>query len=316
MKKFLSLIIAITFGYGFELGKLGNFEFKHLNKNVYIMHGPIMKPSIENRGFMNNPAFIESKKGLIVIDPGGNYNIGKEVLKEIEKVNKKPVLAIFNTHKHGDHWFANIAFLKKYPKVKIYAHPQMIKEVKDKEAIKWYNILEKLTHNLKGTKPFAFPNTPIKDNEIIEIDGEKFKITHPKSAHTNSDIIIHHINSNTIFLGDNVMKGRLGMFDSSSSILENINLLEKIKKTTNATIYVPGHGISGKKDEVINPYLNYLKTLKKYAQKAYNEDKESYEVAKEMLNELKSYHKWDDFKVMAPKHLQKVYLEIEEKDMQ
>ncbi len=35
------------------------------------MHGPVTEPSVENRGFMNNPAIIEGKNGLIVVDPGG-----------------------------------------------------------------------------------------------------------------------------------------------------------------------------------------------------------------------------------------------------
>ncbi len=107
---------------------------------------------------MNNPAIVESKNGLIVIDPGGNYNVGKKVLAEIEKVSKKPIIAILNTHKHGDHWFANRAIQSKYPKIDIYAHPNMIKEVKAGEADKWYGILERLSKNLKGTKPYSFPN--------------------------------------------------------------------------------------------------------------------------------------------------------------
>ncbi len=191
-----------------------------------------------------------------------------EVLKEIEKVSKKPILAILNTHKHGDHWFANLSMKKRYNDVKIYAHPKMIKEVKNGEAEKWYNILDRLSHNLEGTKPFAFPSFEIKDGDILEIDGEKFQIIHPKIAHTDTDIIIKHLNSNTIFLGDNVMRGRLGAFDSSSSVFGNIELLEKVKKETNATLYVPGHGHSGSKEEVVEPYLKYSKDISKICKKS------------------------------------------------
>jgi len=316
MKKLIIFILTISALKAFSLGELGDFSFKKLNSNVYVMHGPVMEPSVENKGFMNNPAVIESKNGLIVIDPGGNYNIGVEVLKEIEKVSKKPILAVIDTHKHGDHWFANLAILKKYPTVKIYAHPQMIKEVKNGEADKWYDILDRLSHNLKGTKPYAFPNSEVTDGQIIEVDGEKFKIIHPKKTHTDTDIVVEHINSNTIFLGDNVMRGRLGSFDSSSSIFGNIELLEKLKKDTNAKLYVPGHGVSGTKKEVIEPYLTYLRTLIKYAKKAYNADEEAYIVKDEMLKELKDYSSWDAFSRQSSKHLQKAYLEVEEKDMQ
>ncbi len=320
MKKLISsilfMVLTVTVSYGWKLADYGDLKFQKANANVYIMHGPAEEPSVKNQGFMNNPAFIESKNGLIVIDPGGNYNVGKKVLEEIEKVSKKPIIAVMNTHKHGDHWFANVAIAKKYPKVPIYAHPNMIKEVKAGEADKWYGILDRLSHNLKGTKPYKFPNHELKDGQKIDIDGQKFLIHHPKKAHTDTDIIIEHLNSSTIFLGDNVMKNRFGGFDESSSILGNIALLENIKKDTNAKLYVPGHGPSGKKDETIDPFLNYMKILVKYAQKAYDNDEEYYTVKPEAIKALSAYKNWDAFDHQMGKHLNKAYREIEAKDME
>jgi len=318
MKKIITAFIVMLFAvssYGWKLADYGDLKFEKVNGNVYIMHGPPEEPSVKNQGFMNNPAFIESKNGLIVVDPGGNYNVGKKVLEEIEKVSKKPILAILNTHKHGDHWFANVVIAKKYPKVAIYAHPNMIKEVKEGEANKWYGILDRLSHNLKGTKPYKFPNHEVKDGQEIVIDGQIFIIHHPKKAHTDTDILIEHKNSSTLFLGDNVMKNRLGGFDESSSIIGNIKLLEDIKKNTNFKLYVPGHGPSGKKDETIDPYLTYMKTLVKWAKKAYDNDEEYYTVKPQVVKELASYKNWDAFDHQMGKHLNKAYREIEALDM-
>ncbi|MCW9068085.1 MAG: MBL fold metallo-hydrolase, partial [Sulfurimonas sp.] len=148
MKKITLLItMAMLFSLSLNawtLGKLGDFKFEKVNANVWVMHGPVMMPNKENGGFMNNPALIESENGLIIVDPGGNYNVGKEILKEVEKVSKKPVIAIFNTHKHGDHWFANKNFQEKYPDVKIYALAYMIEKVKESSADLWYGILDRL----------------------------------------------------------------------------------------------------------------------------------------------------------------------------
>jgi len=299
---------------GFALGKYGYFKFEKANKNVYIMHGPVTDPNVENEGYMNNPAIIEGKTALIIIDPGGNYNVGKKILAEIEKVSKKPIIAILNTHKHGDHWFANKNILEKYPNVKIYAHPKMIKEVKGGEAENWYGILERLSKNLKGTKPFAFPILTLVGGQNLSIDGENFYIQHQKITHTDTDIIIEHKNSNTIFLGDNVMRGRLGAFDYSSNIMGNIKLLEDLNKQDEATLYVPGHGPSGTRAETITPYLNYMKTVVKWAKKAYDEDKEAYEVKKEAVADLLIYSKWDGFGNKVGKHLQKALEEIEQSD--
>ncbi len=295
----------------FTLTKYGEFHFEKLHKNIFVMHGPIVAPNKENEGFMNNPTIIEGKTGLIIVDPGGSYNIGKKVLSEIEKISKKPILATINTHKHGDHWFANKALLEKYPKLKIYAHPQMIKEVKEGEANKWYNILDKLTGNLKGTNnDFAYPNHPLKDGEKLTIDGENFIVHHPKIAHTDTDLLITHTNSNTLFLGDNVMKGRLGAFDSSSSIFGNITLLEGLMKEEAKAFYIPGHGISGDIEATVVPYLNYLKSVTKWAKKAYDDDLEAYEVKPQAIKELTPYEKWDGFSYALGRHMMKAYDEI------
>ena len=321
MRKII-LSLGILLGFlstlsAWHLGKYGDFKFERMgDSNVWIMHGPAMEPNVDNRGFMNNPAFIEGEHGLIVIDPGGNYRVGKKVLEEIEKVSHKPILAVFNTHKHGDHWFANGAVAEKYPKVKIYAHPNMIREAKAGAAETWYGILDRLSHNLEGTKPFTFPAFELRDGQQIAIDGQHFLIHHPKKAHTDTDILIEHKESNTLFLGDNVMKNRLGGFDASSSILGNIELLEGIMKNGNYALYVPGHGPSGAKEETVGPFLRYLKTLKKWAQKAYDNDEEYYAYKKEAIREMGDLAKWDAFDHQMGKHLGKVYREIEEKDME
>ncbi len=299
---------------GFKLGKYGFFQFKKYNKNVSIMHGPVTDPNIENEGYMNNPAIIEGKTGLIIIDPGGNYNVGKKILAEIEKVSDKPIIAILNTHKHGDHWFANKNILEKYPKVEIYAHPKMIKEVKAGEAENWYGILERLSKNLKDTKPFAFPIKTLVGGQDLIIDGENFHIQHQKITHTDTDIIIEHKNSDTIFLGDNVMRGRLGAFDYSSDIRGNIKLLEDLTKARESVLYVPGHGFSGTRAETIGAYLEYLKVVMKWAKKAYDDDKEAYEVKADALKELPIHSKWDGFADKFGKHLQKGLAEIESSD--
>ncbi len=301
---------------GFKLGRYGTFKFEKTNENVYIMHGPVVEPNKENEGFMNNPAIIEGKTGLIIVDPGGNYNVGKKVLSEIEKVSTKPIVAVFNTHKHGDHWFANKAIVEKYPDVTIYADAHMIKAVKAGEAEKWYGILDRMTKgNLKGTKAFAYPTKEIREGERIEVDGEVFVVRHPKEAHTDTDLIIEHMNSRTLFLGDNVMKGRFGSFDASSSILGNIALLEELKKEEGIKLYVPGHGPSGSRDETIGPYLNYLKVIRDEVQKAYDEEKEAYEVKYEVLKRLKEYRDWDAIDHVLGRHMDKVYEEIEANDL-
>jgi glyoxylase-like metal-dependent hydrolase (beta-lactamase superfamily II) len=311
----LSLVVAGALAVSanaFNLGKYGEMKFEKANQNVYIMHGPPVNPSVENEGFMNNPALIEAEHGLIMIDPGGNYNVGKKIFAEVQKISKKPIIAIIDTHKHGDHWFANKSMMEKYPDVKIYALDNMIKMSRAGEAQKWYDILERLSKNLEGTKEFPYPNISIKNGDVLDIDGQTFYIHSPVRAHTDTDVLIVHAQSKTLFLGDNLMKSRLGGFDESSDIQGNIKLLEEIMAAPELTLYVPGHGPSGKRAETINPFLHYMKVVVAGAKEAYDEDMEAYEIKPKVASQLKEYHQWDEFDSQLGKHLQKALLEIEQ----
>lgn len=324
MKKIaLLLAMVLTFSLSlnaFSLGKLGEFKFEKMdNGNVWIMHGPPMNPSVENEGFMNNPSFVEGKTGLIVIDPGGNYKVGKKILAEIEKVSDKPIIAMFISHKHGDHWFAAKAVKEKYPDVKSYAYTKMISVAKAEAADIWYDILQRLSKNLQGTKPFPFPTIAVQGGEEIVIDGETFVMFHPERAHTDTDLLVAHKGSKTLWLGDNLMKSRLGGMDGSSSVHGNIELLENIMAQKDGyekyDRYVPGHGASGKMHETMDPFLNYFKTVLKYAKVAYENEQESYEIKPEVMDAMPEYHEWDEFEAQMGKHLMKAIEEVEARDM-
>ncbi len=134
----------------------------------------------------------------------------------------------------------------------------------------------------KDTKIF-YPNNEAYDKEKITIDKEQFIIHIPtKTAHTDTDIMIEHINSKTLFTGDNDFVGRMGRFDNSSNMHNNIKTLEYAKKL-NIKTYVPGHGKSGDFKYAVAPFLNYLKIIKTETQQAYKQELEAYEIKDKVI---------------------------------
>ena len=107
----------------------GDYRFEAVTKGVYVMHGPLQEPSKQNQGFMNNPAFVITDAGVVVVDPGSSVQTGEMVLRQVAKVTDKPLLAVLNTHVHGDHWLGNQAMREFAPEVPIYAHPKMLEAV-------------------------------------------------------------------------------------------------------------------------------------------------------------------------------------------
>jgi len=275
-RTFLSYCIFTTSLFAFNpntkivkwsLGRYGLFYFKKMAKNLYVMHGVKANPNKENMGFIHNVVLIESKNGLIVIDPGG-YNIGENVLKQIKNISKKPIIAIFNTHDHDDHWFANSILKDAYPNAKIYAHKLMISAAKELYGGDY----ESYGFSFKKAKKISFPEIFLADGDSLSIDGEEFFIQHPKNAHTNNDITITHKSTNTIIMGDLLFEQTLANFGLNSSISGNITFLDKINKQKDYTLYVPGHGYSGDKKICFEPYYKFMSIIKDEVIKAHKND--------------------------------------------
>lgn len=314
MNKSNALIILYIFCatplYAWNLGKEGTFQFEKINDNIYVMHGPLSEPSPSNNGFMNNPGIIVSHNGLIVIDPGSAYQVGQEVIKEIEKISDKPILAVFNTHIHGDHWLANQAIKEKYPQAKIYGHPAMIKQANGEQGIIWVDMMNRLTEGkTKGTQVVA-PKFSVDQGTMIEVDGQHFRIHAMIPAHTNTDIMIEHVQSQTLFLGDNSFYQRMGRFDNSASMLGNIKALEYATQLK-MSVYVPGHGRSGKADTAIKPFLDYLLRVQAVVQAGFDDDLQDFEIKDKVIGDFSDYTSWHGFDTNFGKHINSMYLEIE-----
>jgi len=314
MKNFFKIFFAISFML--QLSLFANeYHFEKLNKNVYIMYGPLEEPNAKNKGFMNNPVAIISNNGVIVVDPGGSLIAGKMVLKELKKISNKPVIAVFNTHIHGDHWLGNGAIKAKYPKAVIYANPLMITLAKNGEGQKWVTIMNKLTNNVTKNTKAVYPTKSVVNLQKLQIDDQSFVIHHPKTpAHTKTDIIIEHVNSGTMIMGDLALVNRLGGFRGSSSIYGNIDILKYALKQKMNT-YIPGHGQAGNAKIAILPYLNYLMQLESITKEGYRNELEDYQIKKIAIKKLDKYKKWHGFWANVGNHIIKMYAEIEDRDI-
>lgn len=315
MKKILlALLLASNVSFAITVANQNEYVFEKMVDDVFVMHGPLELPNEENDGFMNNPGAILVENGVVVVDPGSSYYIGKKLISDIKKITTAPIVAVFNTHVHGDHWLGNHAIKELYPNAKIYGHKVMIERAIEEEGEKWVDLLNKYTNGLTHTTIPTPPGNSVKHLDEININGSIFRIHAPtEKAHTNTDIMIEHVASKTLFLGDNLFNGRLGRFDNTSDMHLNIELLNYASKL-NFTTYVPGHGQSGSADVALNPFIYYLDVIKADSYAGYENDLEDYEVKPGALAQLKGYEDWTDFS-MVGLHINKFLSEIEDRDL-
>ncbi|MFN9961437.1 MAG: MBL fold metallo-hydrolase, partial [bacterium] len=79
-----------------------------------MIQAPDGFPTPENRGLMANVIFAIGPSGVVVMDSGCSLQIGEMAIRMIRSLTAQPVVAVFNSHYHGDHWLGNHAFVKTY----------------------------------------------------------------------------------------------------------------------------------------------------------------------------------------------------------
>lgn len=285
----------------------GDFPVTRLSGQVYVIHGPNERPTTQNQGFMNNPGFVLTAKGVVVIDPGSSVQVGEMVLKKIATVTKDPVIAVFNTHIHGDHWLGNDAIRSAYPQAVIYAHPNMRAKAAG-EGETWLKLMSALTDDAtKGTRALA-PTMDIEHDETLALGGKHFHVLHTGVAHTDGDLMIEVMEDGVLFLGDNAVAEFTARMDDGN-FKGNIAAAEAALKT-NAKIFVPGHGKSGGR-EVVENYRTYLKTLHATVKKYFDQGTSDFDMKDKVIDDLKPYQKWAMFDAEIGRLISLAYLQIE-----
>ncbi len=282
-----------------------------ISQHIYVVHGTQDLPSAESRGFMNNPAAILTTNGIIIVDPGSSADIGKQLLEKVREVSNKPVIAVFNTHVHGDHWLGNHGIRAAYPEVPIYAHARMIERVNAGEGEDWIKLLMGMTDGaIAGTQAVG-PTIGLEGGESLTLDGVTLNIQHPGHAHTDHDITIEVVDDKALFTGDIVAARRVPNSDvpQDASCKGTIAAIKTMLLNDRIEIFIPGHGRSGGR-EVPLASLQFLEQLNASVAKHVEQGLLDYEMKDQVVDELAEYKDWNNFNEMG-RVINFVYSEIE-----
>ena len=139
---------------------------------------------------MNNPAWVITADGVVVIDPGSSVQAGRMVVAQPRKTTKKPVTHVFNTHVHGDHWLGNQAILEAWPKATMIAHPDMIKQARNGADAFWIKLMSDMTGGFTDGTRAEIPTRATTDGMVSKHGSRSFKIYSSNDAHSKTDIMI------------------------------------------------------------------------------------------------------------------------------
>jgi len=161
------------------------------NDNSYLIDGSLFRL----KGTMS--VYIIENDGLrIMIDTSAQY-AAKDIVKKMKELGIFPVHKILFTHSHWDH-FQGIERLKKLmneTEIELFASEKAMQNLKNPEKI---NNLFDVT-----VKP-VIDVTPLKEGEIIDLNGLKLEVIN-FYGHTMDSIAILDSKNKNIFVGDTVI---------------------------------------------------------------------------------------------------------------
>ncbi|MBI2277029.1 MAG: MBL fold metallo-hydrolase [Dechloromonas sp.] len=219
---------------------------RQIAPHVWMIFSPDGFPTPENQGMMCNITFVDTAKGLVVVDTGASVQIGEMAIRQIRKKFKKPVVAVINTHYHGDHWLGNHAYVEAYgDALPLYSHPGTIQAIQGVQGKLWRTLMEQWTNQATLGTRVVPPQLPLENGAELKFGDVTLRIHHLGVVHTPYDLCVEVLEDRVMLIGDVAMDRRIANMDDGSYVgtLKAYDTLEK----TGSRIWLPGHGEPGAK---------------------------------------------------------------------
>lgn len=214
--------------------------------HVWMIFSPDGFPTPENQGMMCNITFVDTAQGLVVVDTGASVQIGEMAIRQIRNKFKKPVVAVINTHYHGDHWLGNHAYIEAYgDALPLYSHPGTIQAIQGVQGKLWRTLMEQWTNQATLGTRVVPPRLPLENGAELKFGDVTLRVHHLGVVHTPYDLCVEVLEDRVMLIGDVAMDRRIANMDDGSYVgtLKAYDTLEK----TGSRIWLPGHGEPGGK---------------------------------------------------------------------
>ncbi|MEY2683010.1 MAG: hypothetical protein RJA09_154 [Pseudomonadota bacterium] len=219
---------------------------ERLSQRVWMVYAKDGFPTAENQGMMANVLFVVTPVGVVVLDSGGSLQIGQMAIRMIRQVTPLPVVAVYNSHYHGDHWLGNHAFTEAFGQnLPIYALPHTIEQIKGVEGNLWRSLMERWTNQATMGTQVVAPNRPVAHGQVHTYGDVTLKMHHYGTAHTPSDLCVEVVPDKVTCVGDIAMDNRIANIDDGSYV-GTAKYYQAVTQAAGDQLWVPGHGKGSK----------------------------------------------------------------------
>lgn len=223
-------------------GPVPDQPLQRLSPRVAMVYAEDGFPTPENRGMMANVVFVITSAGVVVLDTGASVQIGEMAIRRLRSISEQPVVALVNSHHHGDHFLGNDAFVQAFgAALPIYAHPLARQQIEGVAGSGWRSAMERWTNGATMGTRVVPPNRDATHGTVLRFGDTTLKFHHHGRAHTDADLCVEVVEDRVLYAGDVVMNGRIANMDDGSYV-GTLHTIDQLVRELPEALWVPGHG--------------------------------------------------------------------------
>lgn len=203
---------------------------------VFVYRAPYELITPENGGAIANMGLVVGADACAIIDTGNSRLAGERMLAAARAVTDRPLRYVINTHMHPDHALGNAAFEE--TGARFVAHAKMPRALSMRADTYLAQAERLLGPEARGTR-IVLPDLLVERALEVDLGNRPLRLEAHPTAHTDNDLTIRDMASDSWFLGDLLFSGHIPTLDGS---LNGWLTLLGALSGAGAARAVPGHG--------------------------------------------------------------------------
>lgn len=250
------VFVALMFGAALHAPRLAaesldyRLEPRKIADDTWVLIGKTEDFSRSNGGNIVNTAFVVTAVGVVVIDSGPSRLYAEQMRRAIARITPKPVIRVFNTHHHPDHFLGNQVFAD----VPTAALAATIAGQRQEGTAFTDNVYRLSGDWIKGTEPAPARETVAPGVKVVA--NHEFELI-ALSGHTDGDLVILDRSTGVLFAGDLVFYNRAPT-TPHATMGQWLAALDRLDAISYRTM-VPGHGEPVSDGRAIKQTRRYLR---------------------------------------------------------